>query len=97
MLAITGRGCSAQGAHPLAGEGLAEAHAVPACLADVRVVQEPVDGRGRQGLGHQLVERRGVQVGGQRDRAFLIRGVDQAVETFGGVLGNRQQAYVVNL
>ena len=49
VLAITGPGCSAQGAHPLAGQGLAEAHAVPAGLADMRVVQEPIDGRGWRG------------------------------------------------
>jgi hypothetical protein len=73
----------------LTGEGLAEADAVPGGLADVGVVEEPVDGRGGEGLGHQLVERGGVQVGGQRDRAFLIGGVDEAVEAFGGVLGNR--------
>jgi hypothetical protein len=42
--------------HPLAGEGLGEANAVAAGLADVGVVQQPVDGGGCQGFGHQLVE-----------------------------------------
>ena len=62
LLAITGSGWSGQGAHPLSGEGLGEADAVAAGLADVGVVQEPVDGGGGQGLGHQLVEPGGVQV-----------------------------------
>ena len=80
----------------MTGEGLAEADAVAGGLADMRVVQEPVDGRGREGLGHQLVERGGVQIRGQRDRALLVGGVDEAVEPFGSVLGNRQEPYVVN-
>ena len=45
-----------QGVHPLAGHGLGETHAVSACLADVGVVQEPVDGGGGQCLGHEFVE-----------------------------------------
>ena len=49
-----------QGFHPLAGEGLGEADAFAAGLAEVGVVQEPVDGRGREGLGHDLVEAGGV-------------------------------------
>src|SRR3974377_2500272 len=44
-----------QGVHPLAGHGVGETHAVAAGLADVGVVQEPVDGGGGQCLGHQLV------------------------------------------
>ena len=61
------------------------------------VVQEPVDGRGCEGLGHQLVKRGGVKVRRDRHRAFLVRGVDQAVQAFGRVLGYRQQANVINL
>ena len=45
-----------QGHHSLAGEGLGQAHAVAAGLADVGVVQQPVDGGGGQGLGHEFVE-----------------------------------------
>jgi putative transcriptional regulator len=42
----------------------------------VGVVQEPVDGRGRQGFGHQLIERGQVKIARQRDGAFLARGID---------------------
>ena len=88
---------SGQGRHPLPGEGLGQADGLAGGLADVGVVQEPVDrGRG-EGLGHQLVEGRRVEVGGQRDRAFLVRGIDQAVEALGGVGGNGQQPDVVEL
>jgi hypothetical protein len=38
MLATTDRSCSGQRAHPLAGEGLGEAHRVPGGLADMRVM-----------------------------------------------------------
>lgn len=51
-----------QGVHPLAGHGLGESHAVAGGLADVGVVQEPVDGGGGQRLGHELVESGRVQV-----------------------------------
>ena len=48
---------SGQGRHPLAGGCLGESVAVLAVGdQDVRVVQEPLDGRGRERLGHQLVE-----------------------------------------
>ena len=60
------------------------------------MVQEPVDGCGGQGLGHQLVERGGVEVGGERDGAFLVRGVDEALWALGGVGGHRQQADVID-
>jgi hypothetical protein len=40
----------------LAGDGLGQAHRFAGGLADVGVVQEPVDGRGGQRFGHQLVE-----------------------------------------
>jgi hypothetical protein len=63
----------------------------------VGVVEQPVDGGGGQGFRHQLVERGGVQVGGDGDGAFLVGGVDEPVQAFGGVLGDWQQADVVDL
>jgi hypothetical protein len=51
-----------QGLHALAGEGLGQADAVAGGLAEVGVVQEPVDGGGSQGLGHELVEPGRVQI-----------------------------------
>ena len=52
-----------QGFDPLAGGRLREAVAVGAVGdQDVGVVQQPVNGRGRQCLGHQLVKPRGVDV-----------------------------------
>jgi hypothetical protein len=62
----------------------------------VGVVQEPVDGRGGEGLGHQFVERCRVQIARHRDRAFLVGGVDEAVEALGGVLGHREQPDVID-
>ena len=51
-------GVSGQRLHPLAGGRLCESIAVLALGdQDVGVMQEPVDGRGRDALGHQLVER----------------------------------------
>ena len=48
----TGRsGGSGQGGHPLSGEGLGQADALAAGLAEVGVVQEPVDGGGARVLG----------------------------------------------
>ena len=85
-----------EGVDSFPGEGLGEADAVAGGLADVGVVEEPVDGGGGQGLGHELVEPGGVQVRGERDRAFLVGGVDEAVETFGGVVGDRQQPDVID-
>ena len=67
------------------GDGLGQANRLTGGLADVGVVQEPVDGRGGQRFGHQLVKTCGVQVRGDRHRAFLVGGVDQPVEAFGGV------------
>ena len=72
----------------MSGECLGEADGVAGGLADVGVVEEPVDGGGGQCLGHQLVERCWVQVRGDRDGAFLVAGVDQPVEPLGGVDGD---------
>jgi hypothetical protein len=41
----------------VSGQGLGQADAVAGGLTDVGVVQEPVDGRGGEGFGHELVER----------------------------------------
>ena len=49
-------GWLAQRDHSLSGDGLGEADAVAAGLADVGVVHEPVDGGGGQGFRHELVE-----------------------------------------
>jgi len=38
----------------------------------------------------------GLQVRGDRDRAFLVGGVDEPVEAFGGVGSDGQQADVVD-
>ena len=54
---------SGQGLTPLPASGLGQADGVAGGLADVGVMKQPVDGGGGQGLGHQLVERCGVQVG----------------------------------
>ena len=81
--------------HPLAGGGLGEADAVAGGEDDVGVVQEPVDGGVGDGLGHEFVEPGRVKIARQGDGAFLVGGVDDAVERFGGLGGDREQAYVV--
>ena len=78
--------------HPLSGGGLGEADAVAGGEHDVGVVHEPVDGGVGDGLEHEFVEPGGVQVAGQGDGAFLVGGVDDAVERFGGLSCDRQQA-----
>lgn len=65
-------------------------------LVCVGVVEEPVDGRGGEGLGHEFVEPAWVQVRADRDGAFLVGGVDEPIEAFGGVVSDGQQADVVN-
>ena len=60
------------------------------------VVEQPVDGGGRQSLGHQLVEAGRVQVRADRDGASFVGGVDQAVEPFGRVRADRQQADIID-
>ena len=57
------RGSVGQGRDSFAGGGLGEADAVAGGEHDVCVVQEPVDGRVGDGLGHEFVEAGGVQVG----------------------------------
>jgi hypothetical protein len=85
----TGHRLVSAGLYSFPVEGLGEADRVAAGLADVGVVQQPVDGGGGQGLGHQLIEPGRVEVRRQRDRAFLIGGIHDAVEPFGGVMGYR--------
>ena len=46
----------AQGDYSFSCDGLGEADAVAAGLADMGVVHEPVDGGGGQGFRHELVE-----------------------------------------
>ena len=79
----------------LSGDGLGEADAVAAGLADVGVVHEPVDGGGGQGFRHQLVESRRVKIRADRDAAALVGGVDDPVEALGGVGSDGQQPDVV--
>ena len=88
-------GCSArrsvgQWRHPLAGGGLGEADAVAGGHDDVGVVEQPVDGGVGDGLGHEFVESGGVKVAGQGDGAFLVGGVDDAVERLGGLGCDRE-------
>ncbi len=73
---------SVQGVHPLPGECLGEADAVAVGLTDVGVVEEPVDGGGGQGFGHEFVEPGRVQVAADGDGAFLVGGVDEPVQPF---------------
>ena len=63
VLSATGSGrVSGQGFDSFPVQCLGQAYGVAAGLAQVRVVEQPVDGGGRQRLGHQLVEAAGVQV-----------------------------------
>jgi hypothetical protein len=73
--------------------GLHEADGLAAGLGEVRVVEEPVHGCGGDGFGHEFVEAEGVDVGADREEAFLVGGFHDAVEPFGGVAGDRQLAY----
>jgi hypothetical protein len=50
------------------------------------VVEQPVDGRGGEGLGHDRVESGWVDVAGHGQAAAFVGGVGDAVERFGGVL-----------
>lgn len=59
---------------------MGEADGVAVGLADVGVVEEPVDGGGGQCFRHQLVEPGRVKVRGEGDGAFLVGGVDDPVE-----------------
>jgi hypothetical protein len=63
---------------------------------DVRVVQQPVDGGGGDGLGHLLVKAGGVQGASDRQRAPLVGGVDDAEERFGCLEGNREHPDVID-
>ena len=63
--------------HPFASGCLGEPDRVAGGDDDVSVVEQPVDGGGREGLGHQLVERGWVQVRTDRDAAFLVGCIDE--------------------
>jgi site-specific DNA recombinase len=63
---------------------------------EVGVVQQPVDGGGGQGLGHDRVEAGGVNVAGHCQAAAFVGGVGDAVERLGGVLPGGQHADVVD-
>jgi hypothetical protein len=54
-------------------------------------MEQPVDGGGGQGLGHQFVEAGRVEVGADRHAAPLVGGVDEAEEALGGIPGDRQE------
>jgi hypothetical protein len=89
-------GWSVQSGHSFSGEGLGEADGIAAGLADVGMVQQPVNGGGREGFGHELIEAGGVEVGADRDGALFVCCVDDPVEAFGSVRGHRQQTNIVN-
>lgn len=59
-------------------------------------MEETVDGRRGQRLGHDLVESGRMKVARNRDRASFVCGINQAVEALGGVLGDGQQTDVVD-
>jgi hypothetical protein len=75
---------------------LGESYGVTAGLANVGVVEQPVDGGGGQRFGHQFVEPRWVQVRADRDRPLLIGGVDEPVETLSCVGSDREESDVVD-
>jgi hypothetical protein len=60
-------GWSVQGDHPFAGEGLGEAVAVAFGGDEVGVVEQPVDRRGGEGLGHDRIESAGVNIASHGD------------------------------
>ena len=60
------------------------------------MVQEPVDGGGGQGLGHDRVEAGWVQVGCNGDGSAFVGGVDDAVERFAGGLSGGEHADVID-
>jgi hypothetical protein len=49
-----------------------------------------------RGLWHQLVKSGGVDIGADRDRAFLVGGVDDSEQGVGGVGGDREQADIID-
>jgi hypothetical protein len=56
----------------------------------VGVVQQPVDGGGGQGPGHDLVESGGVEVRRDGQGAAFVGGVDESVEPFGRIRADRE-------
>jgi hypothetical protein len=88
---------SGEGLHPLSCGCLREPVAVlPFCDQDVGIVQKPVDGRGRDALGHQFLKAGRVNVGADRDRSFFVGGADDPEQRLGRVGGHGQEADVID-
>lgn len=62
----------AQGDHSFAGRGLGEANALAAGLAEMSVMQEPIDRCGGKGFRYQLAKTRWMQI--WREGALLVGG-----------------------
>lgn len=60
-------------------------------------MEQSVDGGGGERPWHQLVEPGRMNVTRQRDRSFLVGGVDDANERLGRVGRHREQADVIQL
>ena len=60
------------------------------------MVEQPVDGGGRQRFGHELVEPAGVQVRGDRHGFAFVGGFDDAVKPFGGISADGKQPDIIN-
>ena len=59
-------------------------------------MHEPVDGGVGDGFWHELVEPGGMQVRGEGYGPFFVGGIDDPIQGFGGVGGDRQQSDVVD-
>jgi hypothetical protein len=62
----------------------------------VGVVQEPVNGRGREGLGHEGIEAGRMQVRRHRDRTFLVSGINEPIKPFGRVGSHFEQPDIID-
>ena len=62
-----------QGDDALAGEGFGQAVAVALGLDEVRMVHEPIDAGGRDGLGHDRVKAGRVNIAGHGDGTPFMR------------------------
>ena len=65
-------------------------------LADVGVVERPATVAVARVVSMSSPSAGGVEVEGDRDGTILVGGIDEAVETFGGVGGYRKQSDVIN-
>lgn len=59
-------------------------------------MQQPVHGRGRQRLGHQLIEASGMQIRRDRHRSAFVGRSTMHVKPLSGISADRQQAHVIN-